>query len=340
MAIGQTSQDLPSLLQESIPNRFMNLTPNQFEDFIVTLFKDMGYTSELTPRSNDYGGDVLAQNESEKIIIQVKRYNRNNTVGVQDINQVIGAKQYYKADKAMIITTSKFSRNGKRLANQTDVELWDWSKLISKIRENYLDGQTVYEYFEDQEQIISENMVREGVLEFQVVKVIENCRMRDGSKCTVVHFKIRNLSDEIVKVRVVSFPNIIDLFNNQFSATSSYSGYFREGDIYPNASVECAYNFMVEQIPDADAIKSIGIKYQLTAPNMGTPEDYNKSEKTVIVGLSEEINVVNMDPIMVEEKPEEKKSMNPYWKGVLHTIGFIILLIFGLWLIVEWMLTI
>lgn len=338
MPIGEYSSDFSTLLQESIPNRFMNLTPNQFEDFILTLFKDMGYTSQLTPRSNDYGGDVLAENQTEKIIIQVKRYHQNNTVGVQDINQVIGAKQYYNADKAIIVTTSNFSRNGVKLADQTDVELWDWDKLDLKIREQYLDGKTVYDYFSGIDQSQSKDIVKMDSLEFQVVKIVENCSMSDGSKCIIVHFKIRNLTDEIINVNVVSFPDIIDVFNNQFSATSYFTGYFTKGDIYPKASVECAYNFLAEQIPNKEAIKQIAIKYREKIPK-SSPVDYmNDNEKTVILGMPKKVDTENLDPLAVKEK--ETKKPNLWWNGFKAALIFIGFIVFFAYLFVSWILSI
>jgi restriction system protein len=49
---------------------------------------------------------------------------------VEAVQQIIGAKSYYKADKCMVITNNYFSPNAKELAGKSNVELWDRKKLI------------------------------------------------------------------------------------------------------------------------------------------------------------------------------------------------------------------
>jgi HJR/Mrr/RecB family endonuclease len=43
------------------------MTGNEFEDFVVTLFNKMGYTSFKTKASNDQGIDVVANKENYKM---------------------------------------------------------------------------------------------------------------------------------------------------------------------------------------------------------------------------------------------------------------------------------
>lgn len=62
--------------------------------------------------------------------MQCKRY--KGKVGISAVQEVLGAKGYYKADKAMVITNSYFTPNAIKLANANDVELWDRNDLINK----------------------------------------------------------------------------------------------------------------------------------------------------------------------------------------------------------------
>ncbi len=110
-----------------------HMTGEEFEYFLCTYFKELGYKAKTTPMVNDYGADVIAYKEGEKIVIQAKRYKKN--VGIKAVQEVIGAKQYYKADKAMVITSSYFTPNAKNLAQSGNVELWDRTKLKSVMQQ-------------------------------------------------------------------------------------------------------------------------------------------------------------------------------------------------------------
>lgn len=106
-----------------------HMTGEEFEYFLCTYFKELGYKAKTTPMVNDYGADVIASKDGEKIVIQAKRYKEN--VGIKAVQEVIGAREYYKADKAIVITSSYFTPNAKNLAQSGNVELWDRTKLKS-----------------------------------------------------------------------------------------------------------------------------------------------------------------------------------------------------------------
>ena len=131
---------IENILKVAINDRFRNFTPYDFEDFIGELYKKRGYDVEGTNYSGDFGADVIVLKDDIKTVIQVKRYHENNTVGVKDINQVLGAKSYYNADKATVITTSDFSKPGIELSERTNVELISWDALVDMIEDTfYLD---------------------------------------------------------------------------------------------------------------------------------------------------------------------------------------------------------
>ncbi len=110
-----------------------HMTGEEFEYFLCTYFKELGYKAKTTPMVNDYGADVIACKDGEKIVIQAKRYKEN--VGIKGVQEVIGAREYYKADKAMVITSAYFTPNAKNLAQSGKVELWDRTKLKSVMQQ-------------------------------------------------------------------------------------------------------------------------------------------------------------------------------------------------------------
>tara|TARA_B100000575_G_C23102132_1_gene635899 strand:- start:508 stop:1497 length:990 start_codon:yes stop_codon:yes gene_type:complete len=124
---------IKNVISSAIDMRFMNFSPFDFEQFIADLYQKDGYNVEKTKNSGDFGADVIVKKHGKKFVIQVKRFSKNNSVGVKDINQVIGAKNYYQADKAIVVTTSSFSKPGKELASKTDVDLIGWESLKDMI---------------------------------------------------------------------------------------------------------------------------------------------------------------------------------------------------------------
>ena len=104
-----------------------------FEEFLGKLFRRMGYESVVTPASGDYGIDLLVKKDNQTVAVQAKRYSESNVVGIKAVQEALGGKSYYKADKAMVITTSSFTKNAQNLAKENGIILWDRHELKKKI---------------------------------------------------------------------------------------------------------------------------------------------------------------------------------------------------------------
>lgn len=104
------------------------LSGEEFENYLLSLFKNLGYDGYVTQASNDYGADLVISKDDKIIVIQAKRY--KDTVGITAIQEVIGSKNYYNATKCMVVTNNYFTPNAVKLAEHNDVELWDRDVLI------------------------------------------------------------------------------------------------------------------------------------------------------------------------------------------------------------------
>ena len=51
------------------------------------------------------------------------------------MQEIVAAKNYYDADKAMLVTNSSFTKSAVELAFSNDVELWDGRKLKRVIKD-------------------------------------------------------------------------------------------------------------------------------------------------------------------------------------------------------------
>ncbi len=104
------------------------MSGQMFELLLLEHFKKLGYRGKTTAESADYGADLLLVMDQTKYVVQAKRWKQN--VGIEAVQQIIGAIRYYGADKGLVVTNSYFTNNAKRLAQANNIELWDRRKLI------------------------------------------------------------------------------------------------------------------------------------------------------------------------------------------------------------------
>jgi restriction system protein len=89
------------------------LTPTQWEEMVAGAYERVGYKVILTPRSGDFGRDLIASTSgigSVKILGSVKAYKPGHLVTADDVralNGVVFADP--KASKGIITTTSDFA---------------------------------------------------------------------------------------------------------------------------------------------------------------------------------------------------------------------------------------
>ena len=112
---------------------FTELTGYEFEDYLKNLFELLGYTAVQTPSSGDQGADLILSKDDEKIVVQAKKY--DGKVPNKAVQEIAAAKNYYDADRAMVVTNSSFTKSAIELAFSNDVELWDGRKLKNVIED-------------------------------------------------------------------------------------------------------------------------------------------------------------------------------------------------------------
>lgn len=111
------------------------MSGEEFEELLKYHFQEQGYKAQLTPKSHDYGADLILKNGyGETIVVQAKRY--GSSVGIKAIQEVIGARSYYNAQRAIVFTNNYFSNSAEQLAETSGVELYDRSELTQFIGGN------------------------------------------------------------------------------------------------------------------------------------------------------------------------------------------------------------
>lgn len=108
-----------------------SMTGVDFEKYLKKLLIAMDYDVILTKTSGDFGVDLIASKENDKIAIQAKRY--KTKVSRRAISDAVAGMQHYNCNKAMVITSSYFTRDAFRFANSTNCRLIDRDTLASWI---------------------------------------------------------------------------------------------------------------------------------------------------------------------------------------------------------------
>jgi restriction system protein len=129
-------QDIISGLDER--TNLVELTPDAFEQLITNLFNRMGFDAHATRTSKDGGVDCIAFYKKSivggKYVIQAKRW--TNTVQVDAVRDLFGAMDHERANKGILITTSKFAPACWKFADGKPMELIDGNSLLALIEEH------------------------------------------------------------------------------------------------------------------------------------------------------------------------------------------------------------
>ena len=123
------------------PELLRSLSPREFEELMADVFHGFGYLVELTAPSKDGGKDIIAIRSVDgivsKLLIECKRYVPPHKVDVGWVRQLYGVRQMEKATKALLATTSYFTRDARQLEAQHlyELELKDYDAVTTWVRE-------------------------------------------------------------------------------------------------------------------------------------------------------------------------------------------------------------
>jgi hypothetical protein len=104
----------------------------EFEEFLAQFFRTGGYIVTKTKPGHDYGADLILERFGERTVVQAKR--RKQSIGVKAVQEVATAKKYYSAHKALVVISSTFTMNAKKLAKSNNVELWNRTRLMQETK--------------------------------------------------------------------------------------------------------------------------------------------------------------------------------------------------------------
>lgn len=116
-----------------------NLTPREFEELVAELFKQQDFEIELTPKTRDGGYDIIATKNIGglpfMLLIECKKYSKENPVGVSLVRSLLGVQSDRKANKAVLVTTSRFTKSARQFAERQQhlISLVDINDLLQML---------------------------------------------------------------------------------------------------------------------------------------------------------------------------------------------------------------
>lgn len=133
---------------------------SEFEIYLYRLFLELGYSGVYkTTNSRDFGADIIfTDREGIRNVVQAKRYSVDHPVGISAVQEVYSCMRYYKAKKAIVIATAKFTEPCETLAGVNHVKLLDRADLIRIIEAFKMrDTQTARNWIEAEPRTILES---------------------------------------------------------------------------------------------------------------------------------------------------------------------------------------
>ena len=115
---------------------FEKMTGLEFVDFLVDFFQIKGYYVKKNPPSYDFGADLIIEKFGDTIAVQAKC--RKQAVGIPAIQEVHGGRDYYRTQRAMVISIGGFTKTAVKTANRLGVELWDKKKLLENMKKPWI----------------------------------------------------------------------------------------------------------------------------------------------------------------------------------------------------------
>jgi Holliday junction resolvasome RuvABC ATP-dependent DNA helicase subunit len=105
-----------------------SMTAVTFKEFTASLFRETGYTVEITPGTSDNGIDLLLRKNNQLIAVQCKRW--NTPIREPIIRDFYSALMSSGAQSGYVITTSTFTSNAYSFAEGKPIQLVDLEALV------------------------------------------------------------------------------------------------------------------------------------------------------------------------------------------------------------------
>lgn len=129
--IGRSKAQSEAAYRQSGVDEVDTMEGVEFEQRLARLFVDLGYQVETTVTTGDYGADLILHSDEGCVVVQAKRSSR--AVGVAAVQEAHTAMAHYGAQRAIVVTNNRFTRQAAVLADDAGVTLYDRTWLVESM---------------------------------------------------------------------------------------------------------------------------------------------------------------------------------------------------------------
>lgn len=104
------------------------MTGHAFEQSVANLFRNVGFTADVSNMGGDGGVDIILQKAGRRIAVQCKRY--KTPVGPHVIRDLWGTMNHLGFDEGCIITTTGFTKGVTAFARDKGIFLIDLDDIL------------------------------------------------------------------------------------------------------------------------------------------------------------------------------------------------------------------
>jgi hypothetical protein len=112
------------------PTVLESLSPVEFERLVAELFRERGFQVVDQDGPGDNGVDLIISGDPVTVV-QVKRYRRENLVPVRAVRDVLAAMSYVGAERAILVSSSAFTRSARAIAAELPIDLMTIDDLLA-----------------------------------------------------------------------------------------------------------------------------------------------------------------------------------------------------------------
>lgn len=116
--------------------KIKRMSSRDFEFFVADIFEKLGFNVKITQATRDGGKDIIATKADPipyTLIVECKHCGENHKVNVSVVRNVYGVQMAMQANKSVVVTSSKFTRDAREFAEdrKTMMTLWDIDDLLN-----------------------------------------------------------------------------------------------------------------------------------------------------------------------------------------------------------------
>ncbi|MCD7802672.1 MAG: restriction endonuclease [Clostridiales bacterium] len=97
----------------------------EYETYVAELLRRQGFRDiTFTPRTGDFGVDLLATHGRNRYAIQCKYY--SGAVGGAAVQEAVAGMAYYDCERGMVVTNSVLTEGARELARANGIEVMEY----------------------------------------------------------------------------------------------------------------------------------------------------------------------------------------------------------------------